>query len=84
MIDVSALPISWYVFFLIEYLCVCEGGGVYMRYIYIVYMRYTLGSPTVHSMSYSGHTVNKFSMCDAWLAYMKYSVYICGTDIVHN
>ena len=35
-------------------------------------------------MSYSGHTVNKFSICDAWLVYMKYNVYICGTDILHN
>ena len=32
-----------------------------------------------YNMSYSGHTVNKFSICDAWLVYMKYSVYICGT-----
>ena len=37
-----------------------------------------------YNMSYSGHTVNKFSICDAWLVYMKFNVYICGTDILHN
>ena len=53
---------------------------VHEVHLYSIHAVYWLA----HNMSYSGHTVNTFSICDAWLVYMKYSVYICGTDILHN
>ena len=52
-----------------------------VKLVYTKHMQYTWGAFRIHAVhwvaySYSSHTVNKFSICDAWLVHEVQRVYM--------